>query len=88
MPYIEKNGNKFDLDNSGKANTADLATVATTGSYTDLSDKPTIPEAVTVTNTGDVYIGSQLIRKMLTQAEYDALTTKDSKVEYCIIESV
>lgn len=26
-----------------KANTADLATVATSGSYTDLSDKPTIP---------------------------------------------
>lgn len=26
-----------------KANTADLATVATTGSYNDLSDKPTIP---------------------------------------------
>lgn len=30
-------------DISGKANTADLATVATTGSYTDLSDKPSIP---------------------------------------------
>lgn len=26
-----------------KANTADLARVATTGSYNDLSDKPTIP---------------------------------------------
>ena len=30
-------------DISGKANTADLATVATSGSYNDLSDKPTIP---------------------------------------------
>ena len=30
-------------DVSGKANTADLATVATSGSYTDLDDKPTIP---------------------------------------------
>ena len=28
---------------SGKANTADLAAVATSGSYTDLDDKPTIP---------------------------------------------
>lgn len=32
-------------DISGKANTADLATVATTGSYNDLSNKPTIPAA-------------------------------------------
>ena len=30
-------------DISGKANTADLAVVATSGSYTDLTDKPTIP---------------------------------------------
>jgi len=34
-------------DISGKANTADLATVATSGSYNDLSDTPTIPSAVT-----------------------------------------
>ena len=36
-------------DISGKANTADLATVATSGSYNDLSNKPTIP-----TNTSDL----------------------------------
>ena len=30
---------------AGKANTADLATVATSGSYNDLEDKPTIPDA-------------------------------------------
>ncbi len=36
-------------DISGKANTADLATVATSGSYTDLTNKPTIPSAVTET---------------------------------------
>ena len=35
-------------DISGKANIADLATVATSGSYNDLVDKPTIPSAVTV----------------------------------------
>lgn len=29
---------------SGKANSADLATVATSGSYNDLSNKPTIPQ--------------------------------------------
>lgn len=31
-----------------KANTSALKTVATTGSYDDLTDKPTIPDAVTV----------------------------------------
>lgn len=34
-------------DISGKADKASLATVATSGSYTDLSNKPTIPSAVT-----------------------------------------
>ena len=40
---------------SGKANTADLATVATSGSYADLENKPTIPEVlvVTITSAGD-----------------------------------
>ena len=38
-------------DISGKANIADLATVAISGSYTDLRNKPTIPAAVSVTNT-------------------------------------
>lgn len=34
-------------DISGKVNSADLATVATSGSYNDLSNKPIIPAAVT-----------------------------------------
>lgn len=37
---------------SGKANTADLAAVATSGSYNDLSDKPTIPAATSISYTG------------------------------------
>ena len=34
-------------DISGKANTSDLATVATSGSYNDLSNKPSIPDTST-----------------------------------------
>ena len=34
-----------------KVDAADLATVATSGSYNDLSDKPTIPPAVTIDST-------------------------------------
>lgn len=54
----------------------------------ELNNKIDISNLVSVTNTGDVYIGQQLIRKVLTQAEYDALTTKDPKVDYCVIETV
>ena len=36
---------------AAKADAADLATVATSGSYNDLSDKPTIPPAVTIDST-------------------------------------
>lgn len=35
-----------------KANTADLATVATSGDYDDLTDKPTIPAATSISYTG------------------------------------
>lgn len=38
--------NTGDQDLSGYATTASLATVATTGSYTDLSSKPTIPSVI------------------------------------------
>ena len=50
-------------DNCVKA--SDLATVATSGSYNDLSDKPTIPSAYTLptastTVMGGVKIGSNI----------------------------
>ena len=55
-------------DISGKANSADLATVATSGSYSDLSNKPTIPTKVsdltndsgfvTTDTTYSVFVGS------------------------------
>nr|DAI70825.1 MAG TPA: hypothetical protein [Caudoviricetes sp.] len=38
----------YNTDMGKKADDASLATVAKTGSYTDLTNKPTIPPAVTV----------------------------------------
>lgn len=38
----------YNEDLAKKANDSELATVAKTGSYTDLQNKPTIPPAVTV----------------------------------------
>ena len=40
-------------DISGKANTADLAAVATSGSYNDLTNKPTIPDVSGKENTSN-----------------------------------
>ena len=46
-------------DISGKANTADLATVATSGSYNDLSNKPTIPDAQVQANWNETNSSSK-----------------------------
>ena len=45
-------------DISGKANSADLATVATSGSYNDLLDKPTIPTSVSQLTNDSGYLTS------------------------------
>ena len=43
-------------DISGKANVADLSTVATSGSYNDLTNKPTIPTTVAELEDADSYL--------------------------------
>lgn len=53
MEYLDKTGlstlvSKIKALLTGKADTSALSKVATSGSYGDLSDKPTIPPAVTV----------------------------------------
>ena len=45
---------KEQIDQKGYAAAADLATVATTGSYTDLTDTPTIPAAQVQADWGQV----------------------------------
>ena len=42
---------------ASKANSEDLATVATTGSYNDLEDKPSIPEAYTLPTASTTELG-------------------------------
>lgn len=56
-------------DISGKANVADLATVATSGSYNDLSDQPTIPELYD--DTGLRNRVTALENKTETQADWN-----------------
>lgn len=44
LGYLHGTTSSVQTQINSKANTADLATVATSGSYNDLSDKPTIPD--------------------------------------------
>lgn len=44
-----------------------------------------LPDAVTVTQTGDMYIGAVCVRKVLTQAEYDLLDPPDERCDYKIV---
>lgn len=64
-------------DLSSYAKTANLATVATTGSYNDLTNKPTIPSVGTIASYNVSFV---------TQSEYNALSSKDSNTIYYIKE--
>ena len=63
-----------------------LATVATSGSYNDLSNKPTIPTIPSSlpANGGNADTVNNFHLWKGTQAEYDAITTKDSNTIYMI----
>ena len=60
-----------------------LATVATSGSYNDLSNKPTIPSSLPA-NGGNADTVNNFHLWKGTQAQYDAITTKDSNTIYMI----
>ena len=67
-----------DLKNAldDKADTSSLSSVATSGSYTDLSDKPSIP-----TNTSDLTNDSGFIDKDVNNlTNYDTSTAVDTKI--------
>ena len=60
---------------TGYAKTADLSTVATSGSYNDLSDKPTIPSAYTHPSTHPASMITGLA-KVATSGSYNDLSNK------------
>lgn len=74
-------------------NKPELATVATTGDYDDLSNKPTIPAAPVQSDWNEADTGSLayiankpaiLTQWFGTQQEYDAILVKDPNVIYNI----
>ena len=61
-------------DISGKANSADLATVSTTGSYDDLTNKPTIPAAQVQSDWNATSGMGVILNKPTIPAAYDDTT--------------
>ena len=59
---------------SDKANSSDLATVATTGSYTDLTNKPTIPTKVSELQNDSGYVAGSSLATVATTGSYSDLT--------------
>ena len=70
-------------DISGKANIADLATVATSGSYNDLSNKPTIPTVPTnvsaFTNDAGYLTQHQSLADYVTQEEFEEAMAENAQ---------
>ena len=61
---------------NAKANTSSLATVATTGSYNDLTNKPSIPTKTSdLTNDSDFVVGSDL-SDVATSGDFDDLINR------------
>lgn len=79
-----------------KANSSDLATVATSGSYNDLENKPTIPSIqglateVYVHDTANAYIdahnNSNVAHSSLLSAKQDVITSSN-KLDYSLISN-
>lgn len=63
------------------AQVSGLATVATSGSYDDLSNKPSIPQPTVKAASGNLTLWTG------TEAEYNNISTKDPNTLYFILES-
>ena len=67
---------KIDTELSSKVDTSSLAIVATTGSYTDLSNKPTIPTKVSELQNDSGYVASSSLAAVATTGSYTDLSNK------------
>ena len=72
--HLTWSSDKIDTELGKKANTTDLATVATSGSYTDLSNTPTIPTKVSELQNDSGYVASSSLATVATTGAYSDLT--------------
>ena len=67
---------KIDTLLGTKADSSSLSTVATTGSYNDLSNKPTIPNKVSELQNDSGYVAGSSLATVATTGSYTDLTNK------------
>jgi hypothetical protein len=75
----------IDSSVGGKADSASLAGVATSGAYSDLSGTPSIPSDAADVGAVD-YTGPTLVKHIWsgTQSQYDAITSPDENTLYVV----
>ena len=83
--HLTWSSDKIDTELGKKANTTDLATVATSGSYTDLSNTPTIPTKVSELQNDSGYITDSALTSYQTKTD-NTLATTDKTVVGAINE--
>lgn len=66
--------NSITVSLGGKANTSDLSSVATSGSYTDLSNKPTIPTKTSDLTNDSNFVPSSSLATVATSGSYNDLS--------------
>ena len=67
---------------SQKANTSSLATVATSGSYNDLTNKPTIPDVSNYYTKSETYNQTEVNNLLSTKADTSSLSTVATTGDY------
>ena len=72
--HLTWSSDKIDTELGSKANTADLATVATTGAYSDLTGTPTIPTKVSQLQNDSGYVAGSSLATVATTGAYSDLT--------------
>ena len=65
-----------------KANTSSLATVATSGSYNDLTNKPTIPDVSNYYTKSETYNQTEVNNLLSTKADISSLSTVATTGDY------
>ena len=72
--HLTWSSDKIEDELDVKADSADLAAVATSGSYNDLSNKPTIPTKVSQLQNDSGYVASSSLATVATTGAYSDLT--------------
>lgn len=72
--HLTWSSDKISTELSSKVDSSSLATVATSGSYTDLTDKPTIPTKVSELQNDSGYVASSSLATVATTGAYSDLT--------------